>query len=1000
MSAMTPAYLCARVDHVAAERPDAIALSFGGTDLSYSELARQSTQLAERLNAHRLPASGPVMVTLARSPELIVSLLALWRCGLTYLPVDPRDPEQRLNEIRSVTGAVATISQPVGGALDSTELSLVAHVPERDIPAPDPGEGSHSAPAYVIFTSGSTGRPKGIAASHEALDSLLGELVDRYDIAPEDSVLQFAAPTFDTSIEQIGVALAAGARLVLPDVLWAPSEFHDRVTAAGVTVMDLTPSYWREVASHMRGRAMVNDDIRVIILGGAAVTNADLQATVDLFPQARVLNAYGLTETGITSCLSETDRSHLRADGPAAVGWPLDGVEVAVLDPAGNPVEEGLSGAVALAGRLALGTTNGGGELSCLPTVSLGEKTFYLTGDTGYIDPACGLHITGRTDRQLKIRGFRVDPEEIENALRCHPDVSDVAVVSNRESTRLHAFYTLGSTRPDPGAEALLNQVRGVLPTHAVPNTAVAVAELPQTAHGKTDYRALIASIDQSTRASSNKDAKIDSAIDRAVANVWTGVLGITDDQLGKSFFDAGGTSVDAAELVARTRATLGIHIRFVRALIEQLLKDPHFSSYCRAVEKARSGALAAGSDPSQAMQADLQRTIELGTERPSPAPPCLDDTSTILLTGATGFLGSHLVPRLLDQTPARVACLVRASSEDAARQRLEAAWENYGSAEDITAAHRERIDIVVGDLAQPCLGLGDRGFEELTERTDLVIHSGGTVNFIYPYAEMKAANVDGTYELLRLAATHGVPFHHVSTMAVIAGHGTAGARTISETAPLGHLDQLGVGYAESKWVAEHLVQGAGSAGLPVAIYRAADISGHSERGTWNTSTEMCCMKRFIRDVGAIPRAELPMDYTPVDVYADALVHIATQEPADGRVYHLTNPNKSHISVLQERLEARGHEVGEVSWDEWVARMIDLAVADPEHPMTPFAPLFIDRCPSGQMSVAEMYLEDTFPVFSRTNVERALAGTDISFPDVDADLIDRYLDFMERKDFL
>lgn len=159
-------------------------------------------------------------------------------------------------------------------------------------------------------------------------------------------------------------------------------------------------------------------------------------------------------------------------------------------------------------------------------------------------------------------------------------------------------------------------------------------------------------------------------------------------------------------------------------------------------------------------------------------------------------------------------------------------------------------------------------------------------------------------------------------------------------------------------------------------------------------------MKRFIRDIGAIPHAELPMDYTPVDVFADALVHIATHGPTDGRVYHLTNPHKSHISLLQERLQARGNDISEIPWDEWVARMIDLAVTNPEHPMTPFAPLFIDNCPSGQMSVAEMYLEDTFPVFTRTNVEHALVGTDITFPDVDADLIDRYLDFLERKEFL
>lgn len=987
------AYICQRVEHFARTRPDATAVVYGDVALSYGQLAARAADLAEELSQHDLPRTAPIMVALPRSPEQIVALLALWRSGLAYLPVDHRDPPQRREEIRTATGAVGTIYQDRTGSRD------LAIAVKRPAAAPlAPARTLDVDSAYVIFTSGSTGKPKGVVASHQALSSLIELLTHRYEITPEDRVLQFAAPTFDTALEQIGVTLSAGATLVLPDTLWAPSEFHNRVTSARVTVMDLTPSYWRQVVGHAQTGDLSAATIRLVVLGGAAVSNRDVKDARALYPQARVINAYGLTETGITSCLAEHADVSSLDDGPAAVGHPLDGVSVTILDSAGKPVRPGASGDIAIAGRLALGITRGS-RIDPLPTFDSEGRRAYLTGDTGYLHPTRGLIVTGRADRQLKIRGFRVDPAEVENVLRSHPDVDDVAVVSDSPALTIHAWYAVAGGHTDPGSTRLLALARQALPAHAVPSSATAMESLPHTAHGKIDYKLLARKVEAPANRQAGALIGIDSAIEHAVAGIWTDILGIGRDQLALSFFDAGGTSVAAAELVARTRASLGVHVSFVRALIERLLKEPNFVSYCEAVAEARAGALDTGSAPHDVIQADLDRSISL-TGQADQAPPRLTEDSTILLTGATGFLGSHLLPRFLASTSARIACLVRAESEAHARQRLRSAWETYGSAPDIPQDVHDRVDIVLGDLTELSLGLTTGAFDALADRTSLVVHSGGTVNFIYPYAEMKSANVDGTFELLRLAAVNGAPFHHVSTMAVIAGHGVAGTHMIDEDAPLDHLDQLGVGYAESKWVAEHLVQTAGRAGLPVAIYRAADISGHSIRGTWNTTTEMCCMKRFIRDIGAIPKAELPMDYTPVDVFADALVHIATHERADGRVYHLTNPRKAHISLLQERLRTRGHDVAEIPWEEWVAKMIDLAVADPKHPMTPFAPLFIDKCPGGQMSVAEMYLEDTFPVFTRTNVERALATTGITFPDVDADLIDRYLHFLERKDFL
>lgn len=998
MTVQTRPYVLDRIFRYAEEMPHAVAITQADTAVTYRDLVLRVQQLRDDLGRRNIEAETPVMVRLPRGPAHIVAMLAVWHSGLAYLPVDQRDPADRIEEIRRTTGATVAIeaSAEYGGHVDFR--TFVLDPPGHPRRMRDP-QSAHAA--YVIFTSGSTGRPKGVAASHESLSTLIELLVGRYGLTAEDRVLQFAVPTFDTAIEQVCVTLASGATLVLPETMWAPSEFPAQIARAGVTVMDLTPSYWREVVAAGNIHS-TSEFIRLFILGGAAVTNRDLAYAGEYYPGARIINAYGLTEAGITSALAEVAPTDVLSDGPAAIGHPVDGSTLAVLDASDVPVVHGATGHVAVAGRLALGTTRGDGAVEPLSTVMIDGEPFYRTGDTGYWDEARGLVITGRSDRQLKIRGFRVDPDEIENALRRHPDIRDGAVVGDAAGTTLRGYYTTAPNLPPPERSAILLHLRSALPPYAVPSSLSRLDSLPQTRHGKTDHRALseLANSDLTSRERPTATVALDSATAHAVSAVWLHVLHIDRDRLGVPFFDAGGTSITAAELVARIRASLGIHVRYVRALIERLLRHPDFSSFCQAVSDARAGVLETHTDPRELMEADLARIITPSIPAPPARPVILDTLSTILLTGATGFLGAHLLPRLLESTPARIACLVRAGSEESARERLRTAWHTYGSEPDIPGDAFDRIDLVLGDLAEPSLGLKVAEFDQLAARTRLIVHSGGTVNFIYPYAEMKSSNVDGTYELLRLATVNAAPFHHVSTMAVIAGQGITGTRRVSEGDRLAHLDQLGVGYVESKWVSEQLVHEAGRAGLPVAIYRAADISGHSTRGTWNTATEMCCMKRFIRDIGAIPRAALPMDYTPVDVFTDALVYIATHEPTTGQVYHLTNPHKAHISLLQQRLQERGYAIGELTWDDWVARMIDLAVTDPDHPMTPFAPLFIDKCPSGQMSVAAMYLEDTFPEFTRTNVDRALAGSGITFPHVDADLIDRYLDFLERKQFL
>ena len=296
------------------------------------------------------------------------------------------------------------------------------------------------------------------------------------------------------------------------------------------------------------------------------------------------------------------------------------------------------------------------------------------------------------------------------------------------------------------------------------------------------------------------------------------------------------------------------------------------------------------------------------------------------------------------------------------------------------------------GDLAAPRLGLSHGQFRELARSADVIYHAGAIVNFIYPYEELRAANLTGTREVIRLAGLcRGIPVHYVSTTAVLAGLGVAGMREVTEDTPLAHADRLRVGYVESKYVAEEVLRNAGRGGLPVAIYRPLDIVGGRHTGAWNTAAEMCALIRFITDTGLAPDIDLPLDFVPADVCAAAIRQISSLAAATGRTYHLASPRHALLGSLVARIRAHGYPVSELPFGAWVSELLRYSAQHPSHPMTPFVPLFVDRDQESGLTLAEMYLEHIFPHYTRSNTEQALEGSGIAFPPVDSQLLDRNL---------
>lgn len=989
----------------ARQEPSALAVLSDEGRLSYAELTGRADRLAHELRESGADTDSVVTVCLDRVPELVVALLAVLGSGGAFLPLDPATPRQRMAGLVAETGSRLIVSSREHALVFAESGARVIEAGQPTRPAPLEGQrpaAQRPRPddlAYVIYTSGSTGPPKGVMISHRSLTHSLTAVARAYRLTPGDRVLHAAALGSDTSLEQIFATLISGATLVLAGKRpWAPTDLLNRLPEHGITVADLTPAYWHRVLS-VPDRFASLASLRLVIVGGEIVTAKDCRALLRRIPGARCVNAYGLTETTITSTLCDLTEEVMSAPDTtvAPVGKALEGTRVHVLDAELRPVPRGERGEIYIGGPgLARGVW---GEPALTAQQFLpdphgfapGER-MYRTGDLGRQRPDGNLEVLGRVDDQMKIRGFRVDPAEIEAALVSRPEIGQAMVVARPgdDNRDLVAYFTPAS--PLSGGEAelrarLRSALAEVLPHYMIPAVFHAVEQLPVTPGGKLDRRAVPEPVTAATRTCGDE-----RPVPQGMALLWGQILEVDYVRPQDDFFELGGNSLLAMEMLARARVMFGIGVEQIRDLTRSLLRYPTLAAFAESVRQARAGTLAHPGGGSVDFAAETGRPLPaVGRDAPAADPTLPGD---VLLTGATGFCGAHMIDELLRRTTGRILCLVRASDDQHGMERIRASHRRYVLSELSSA----RVEPVVGDLGKPGLGLSPSRFEELGATIDAVYHFGGQVNFIYPYHDLRAANVEGTYEIIRLAAARAVPVHFTSSMAVLAGFGPAGVREVTEDMPLSYPEYLSVGYVETKWVAEALLKRASDAGLPVALYRLMDVTGNSGTGVMNTGSEMAALIDFITRTGLCPDVRLPLDFLPADHLVRAMGHISTRHRARGEVYHLTNPRPALLHSLVERLSRRGYPVQELPYDEWIAALVKYAAGHPTDPITPFVPLFVDRCHGADMTVSEMYFQGVFPEFTRANAERALRDAGIGIPPVDAEMLDRHIDFLEKTD--
>ncbi|HEX8355027.1 MAG TPA: amino acid adenylation domain-containing protein, partial [Pyrinomonadaceae bacterium] len=548
----------------AARTPGRVALSFGDERVTYAELNERANRLARRLRALGVGPEEIVGLHFERSVEMVVGLLAVLKAGGCYLPLDPAYPADRLAFMLEDSGARLLLT---GRGLDGLPPAGRARVicPDDEPAAVEEQGGGNlpptvaaDNPAYVIYTSGSTGQPKGVVVTHANVARLFEATEHWYQFGERDVWTMFHSFAFDFSVWEIWGALLYGGRLVIVPhaVSRTPEAFHEMLARERVTVLNQTPSAFRQLLRAVDGAPEGRElSLRLVIFGGEALDLPSLKPWFERHGEdsAVLVNMYGITETTVHVTYRAVGLADVDAPLGSPIGGPLPDLRVYLLDRHLRPVPVGVPGEIYVGGAgLARGYLGRPGLTAerFIPhpfSATAGER-LYKSGDLARFRPNGEMEYLGRNDQQVKVRGFRIEPGEIEAALAAHPGVREAAVVAHGEGPgdqRLVAYTSpAGGTAPE--ADALRRYLKGRLPDYMIPSAFVALDRLPLTPSGKVDRRRLPSPGGARPQLEQTYVAPR-TALERMLCEMWRDVLRVDEVGVHDNFFALGGDSIHAA---------------------------------------------------------------------------------------------------------------------------------------------------------------------------------------------------------------------------------------------------------------------------------------------------------------------------------------------------------------------------------------------------------------------------------------------------------------------
>ena len=873
--------------------------------LTYGELNEQANRIANGLIEKGVKPGDIVAFALPRRSYLITAMFGILKAGAAYLPIDSDYPQDRIDYIMQDSKASYLILEA-----DIEDLSKNGNVANPNIILPS------DSLCYCIYTSGTTGQPKGVLISHSCVinfaqkncvNSFQKTLIDNCS-----TVLCCNSVTFDIVLQEIFLPLLNGLSisLLFDARIYAPTTNLMPGDKLGLIITPTKLELYIENEQFLRQILQQTS----VIMCGAEPFPVKLLNQIRKYTDAVVFNGYGPTETTCGVLYS-----HITDADDITIGQPIANTQIYIVDCYMQPVPTGVTGELCIAGDGV-----GAGYLNCPELTAekfidnpFGNGKLYKTGDLAYWREDGNIVYVGRNDFQVKIRGLRIELGEIENAIQgVQGIIQAVVTVRKDEDGRqlICAFYT-GQETDGKKLRAAIGQK---LPKYMLPHIFTRLDELPLTASGKVNRKAL-PEMDLSNIATAEEYVPPVGETEKRLAALMEQVLEYAPIGRDDDFFDLGGDSLKAIEFVSKAHSD-GIYFS-----LQSIFDYPTVRTLYAHIESGdRPSVSYADDDFTEINKLLAKNQLDKLTVPPQ------QEVGNILLAGATGFLGIHILADFLDHDSGTAYCLIRGGDQSASQKRLHDLLDFYfdGEYADLLGV---RIRVICGDLQKDGLGLSEQEYHTLQERVDTVINAAASVKHYGSYQYFYEANVVSTQRLIDFCLTADAKLIHISTLSVSGNSfGDQFDGYISETEKHFYETDLFIGqplknvYARSKFEAEKAVLEGMAAGLRANIMRMGNLTNRLKDGKFQINHETNAFAQRIKgalELGMIPdyliTEKMYLEFTPIDEAANAIMTITRHFSEEQTVFHINSTKVVYLDTLQKYFTELGYEVKTVSGVEF-----------------------------------------------------------------------------------